>query len=113
MKDVIIDVDTAIPLGLIINELASNAFKHGLKKSSINQMKICLDEISIGEYKVTFSDNGNGISKDLKLENVKSLGLLLVKRLSKQLHGKLKYYYDNGAVFEVTFKDSIRRSNVD
>ena len=113
MKDVIIDVDTAIPLGLIINELASNAFKHGLKKSSINQMKICLDEISIGEYKVTFSDNGNGISKDLKLENVKSLGLLLVKRLSKQLHGKLNYYYDNGAVFEVTFKDSIRRSNVD
>lgn len=113
MKDVMIDVDTAIPLGLILNELTSNAFKYGLKKSSLNEIKVCLDETSIGEYKLTFRDNGKGLPKELKWENIKSLGLLLVKRLTKQLHGKLNYYYDNGAVFEVTFKDSIRRSNID
>ena len=113
MKDVMIDVDTAIPLGLIINELTSNAFKYGLNKRSLNEIKICLDVITIGDYKLTFRDNGVGLPKDLKWENIKSLGLLLVKRLTKQLHGKLNYYYDKGAVFEVTFKDSIRRSNVD
>lgn len=113
MKDVMIDVDTAIPLGLIVNELTSNAFKYGLKKRDLNEIKICLEEISEGEYKLSFKDNGKGLPKDLNWENIKSLGLLLVRRLSKQLHGRLDYYYKNGAVFEVTFKDSIRRSNID
>ena len=113
MEDVMIDVDTAIPLGLILNELTSNAFKYGLNKRSSNEIKVCLDVITIGDYKLTFRDNGKGLPKGLSWENIKSLGLLLVKRLTKQLHGKLNYYYDNGAVFEVTFKDSIRRSNID
>lgn len=113
MEDVMIDVDTAIPLGLILNELTSNAFKYGLNKRSFNEIKVCLDQTSKGEYQLTFRDNGKGLPKDLSWENIKSLGLLLVKRLTKQLHGKLNYYYDNGAVFEVTFKDSIRRSNID
>jgi two-component sensor histidine kinase len=113
MEDVMIDVDTAIPLGLILNELTSNAFKYGLNKRSSNEIKVCLDQTSKGEYQLTFRDNGKGLPKDLSWENIKSLGLLLVKRLTKQLHGKLNYYYDNGAVFEVTFKDSIRRSNID
>jgi two-component sensor histidine kinase len=113
MEDVMIDVDTAIPLGLILNELTSNAFKYGLNKRSSNEIKVCLDVVSIGDYKLTFRDNGKGLPKDLSWENIKSLGLLLVKRLTKQLQGKLNYYNDNGAVFEVTFKDSIRRSNVD
>jgi len=113
MEDVMIDVDTAIPLGLILNELTSNAFKYGLNKRSSNEIKVCLDVITIGDYKLTFKDNGKGLPKDLEWENIKSLGLLLVKRLTKQLHGKLNYYYDNGAVFEVAFKDSIRRSNID
>jgi two-component sensor histidine kinase len=113
MEDVMIDVDTAIPLGLILNELTSNAFKYGLNQRSSNEIKICLDETAIGEYKLTFRDNGKGLQKGLNLENIKSLGLLLVKRLTKQLQGKLNYYSENGAVFEVTFKDSIRRSNID
>ena len=113
MEDVMIDVDTAIPLGLILNELTSNAFKYGLNKRSSNEIKVCLDVVAIGDYKLIFRDNGVGLPKDLRWENIKSLGLLLVKRLTKQLHGKLNYYYDEGAVFEVTFKDSIRRSNVD
>ena len=113
MEDVMIDVDTAIPLGLILNELTSNAFKYGLNKRSSNEIKVCLDQTSKGEYKLTFRDNGKGLQKGLNLENIKSLGLLLVKRLTKQLQGKLNYYNENGAVFEVTFKDSIRRSNID
>jgi len=113
MEDIMIDVDTAIPLGLILNELTSNAFKYGLNKRSSNEIKVCLDVITIGDYKLTFRDNGKGLPEDLSWENIKSLGLLLVKRLTKQLHGKLNYHYDNGAVFEVTFKDSIRRTNID
>lgn len=113
MNDVMIDVDTAIPLGLIVNELTSNALKYGLNKKGVNEIKIFLDETSKGEYKLIFRDNGKGLPLHLNWENIKSLGLLLVKRLSKQLHGNLNYYYDKGAVFEITFKDSIRRSNID
>jgi two-component sensor histidine kinase len=93
--------------------LTSNAFKYGLNKHSSNEIKVCLDRTAIGEYQLTFRDNGKGLKEGLNWENIKSLGLLLVKRLTKQLQGKLNYYNDNGAVFEVTFKDSIRRSNVD
>ncbi len=111
VTDVMLDVDTAIPLGLIINELTTNTFKY--TKNDRKKIKICLENLEEGEYKLVYRDNGQGLPQDLNLEKIKSLGLLLVRRLSKQLHGKLNYYYDKGAVFEITFKDSIRRSNVD
>ncbi|MBU3661277.1 MAG: sensor histidine kinase [Flavobacteriales bacterium] len=113
IKDIMLDVDTAIPLGLVVNELTTNAFKYALINSDDKEIKICLEEITTGEFKLTFKDNGKGLPEDLDWKKIKSLGLLLIRRLSKQLHGQLNYYFSNGAVFEVSFKDSIRRANVD
>jgi len=113
MKNILLDIDTAIPLGLILNELSTNTFKYAFDDKNNCQIKITLDEIEVGEYKLTYRDNGKGLPADMNWSTLKSLGLVLIKRLTKQLHGQMNYFFDNGAVFEITFIDTQRRSDVD
>ncbi len=104
------DIDTAIPLGLIINELVTNAFKYGFDETkkllsiSVNQGK------ETGSYELKVTDNGKGISTDFNLAAAKSTGLKLVQRLAKQLQGKIEYNYDSGCSFLVSFKDTKTRN---
>ena len=104
----VFDIDTAIPLGLIINELITNAFKYGFSVDRQNILKVELTK-DAEYYELVVSDNGPGIKGDIKTKNTNSLGLHLVKRLSKQLYGKFDYSNDNGAVFSVKFKDTEMR----
>jgi PAS domain S-box-containing protein len=97
-------IETAIPTGLIINELVSNAIKHAFKKDESGVIKIILnkeDEF----YVLTIQDDGIGLSGDLYIENVKSLGLMLVNALVNQLDGKIEVKIDNGTKFIITFKE--------
>lgn len=106
-QNVAFDIDTAIPLGLILNELITNAFKYGLnendKKLSIHFEK--LDD----QYKMVVKDNGKGMDPDFNLAKAKSLGLRLVNRLSQQLKGKAEILREEGAAFAVYFKDTEMR----
>ncbi|MDP5094053.1 MAG: sensor histidine kinase [Polaribacter sp.] len=105
------DVDTAIPLGLIINEIITNAYKYAFHNEKENKLSISIHKES-AHYKLIIQDNGNGISEDFDIKNAKSLGLVLVNRLVKQLHGSLKQLNQNGAKFEITFKDNYARELV-
>ena len=105
------EVDTAIPLGLIINEIITNAYKYAFHNEKENKLSISIHKES-EHYKLIIQDNGKGISEDFDIKNAKSLGLLLVNRLVKQLHGTLKQLNQNGAKFEITFKDNYARSLV-
>lgn len=104
------DIDTAIPLGLIINELVTNAFKYGFDETkkllsiSVNQSE------ESGTYELKVTDNGKGISTDFDLATSKSTGLKLVHRLAKQLQGKIEYNYESGCSFLVSFKDTETRN---
>lgn len=101
-ETLILDIDTAIPLGLILNELITNAFKYAFCDSGVNKLVITCDKQK-GNNLLTVSDNGQ---KSVSLLNKsKSIGLKLVKSLAKQLHGHLDYEYDKGSVFKVYFKD--------
>jgi len=111
-KNVKLDVDTAIPLGLIVNELITNAYKYAFDKTRNNQLHISLDQIIENEYKLIVADNGPGLNKNIDLSKVKSLGLRLIRRLTKQLHGSLIQDNKNGAVFEIIFKDTNARMRV-
>lgn len=107
-----VDIDTAIPLGLILNELITNAFKYAFDDSKINSLKVEL-LAGVEFHELTVTDNGEGLPALLDIEKINSLGLKLVKRLVRQLHGRLDYQTDNGAVFKVFFKDTIMRAEVD
>jgi two-component system, sensor histidine kinase PdtaS len=102
-NNIFYEIETAIPLGLIVNELVSNAFKYAFDKEK-GEIFIEIQNKKSGENLLLVKDNGKGLSHDFNLEKNTSLGLKLVKILSKQLRGKVNYRNENGAVFEVTFK---------
>lgn len=108
-KNIRFDVDTAIPLGLIINEIITNSYKYAFKSDVNNSLSISIEKDKEHEYKLVIEDNGPGLSNSFNVKKAKSLGLRLVNRLVKQLHGTLKQSNDKGAKFEIYFKDSASR----
>ena len=112
-KDIFFDIDTSIPLGIITNELVSNSLKYAFVDRDKGEIRIGLHREENGEYKsngcksanyvLIISDNGVGIPKDIKIEELESLGLQLVTSLVDQLDGKLELKRDNGTEFTIKF----------
>jgi two-component sensor histidine kinase/tetratricopeptide (TPR) repeat protein len=98
------DIDTSIPLGLMITELFTNSLKYGVVSVSKPLISLKLTPFKNDEYLLTISDNGPGMPVDFSIKKSNSLGLKLVTNLSKQLQGKLSYQLNNGAEFNITFK---------
>lgn len=80
------EVEKIIPLGLIINEIITNSFKHAFKETKNPLIKITIKQINQNNI-LTISDNGSGFEKN---ENYNGMGLSIVKALTKQLHGSFK-----------------------
>ncbi len=111
-ENIFLDMDTAIPLGIIINELVTNSFKYAFSGRDEGEIRIKLHREE-GESKIkdgkstTFilsvADNGVGIPEDLEIEDLNSLGLQLVTTLVEQLDGELDLKRDNGTEFIIRF----------
>jgi len=89
----------AVPLGLITNELLTNAFKYA--KNSTGIKIAILAKTQTDKMLLTISDNGQGLPNDFDLQKVNSYGLKLVSGLVQQLNGTVKFYNKNGTVVEV------------
>lgn len=98
-------VDTAVPCGLIINELVSNSLKHGFKDSAGGEIKIDMGYDENNKLILKISDNGSGIPKDFNFEKSESLGLRLVHNLTTQLNGEIKFFNNNGTKIKLVFPD--------
>ncbi|MDI6033218.1 sensor histidine kinase [Flavobacterium sp. LB2P84] len=81
-----LEVEKVIPLGLIINEIITNSFKHAFKETKEPLIKIAMAQTN-QNYTLTITDNGSGFEKN---ENHKGMGLSIVKALTKQLHGNFE-----------------------
>lgn len=103
VNNVYLNISTAIPCGLIINELVSNSLRHAF--SSGQEGEIRLDLRSDGDNKLTLmvSDNGVGLPKDLDFRNTESLGLQLVVTLVDQLDGSIELDRSAGTAFKIEF----------
>ena len=104
--DIKMDIDTAIPCGLIINELVTNSLKYAfpcLNKEDI--VKVGLKKLQPDKLKLFVSDNGVGLPENLDMENVETLGLKMVKILVNQLKGTLEVDRTNGTRFKIIFKE--------
>ena len=113
VNNLLFDIDTAVPLGLIINELLTNAYKYAFSEDFNGKLEISIDKIEKGSYKLVISDNGPGFNDDFNINNVESFGLKLVKRLVKQLQGDLRLLNDKGTSFQIVFKDLKARRSID
>ena len=101
MEEVYFDIQTAIPLGLIINELVSNAYKHAFVAKSSGCITIQLISKG-GHYELSIRDNGVGIIQ--KNNAKKTLGLQLVEELVFQIDGKLLVENNNGMQYSIDFQ---------
>lgn len=100
-----LNIDEAVPLGLILNELLTNSFKYAVNKEKTNNITITLNlKPETFNTVLTYRDNGPGMPPGFDINKSTSFGIKVVKLLTKQLKGTAKYYNDNGAVFEIPFK---------
>ncbi|MEZ4865777.1 MAG: PAS domain S-box protein [Caldilineaceae bacterium] len=105
LPEVTLDIERAIPCGLIINELVSNALKYAFPKHQLGAIWVEMIQSPTASYQLSVRDNGVGLPVDLTYEQVGSLGLRLVYDLVLQLGGTLAVRRDNGTAFTVTFGD--------
>ncbi|MBN2721016.1 MAG: sensor histidine kinase, partial [Proteobacteria bacterium] len=98
-------VDTAIPCGLIINELVTNALKHAFPNGREGSIKVTFKRKKSDGYLLEVKDDGVGLSRDLDVCRAGSLGLQLVVILLEQLKGKLKIDSRGGATFRMEFDE--------
>ncbi len=101
INDVCLDLNTAIPLALIVNELVSNSLKYAFPEG--REGKISIDFHTNDEYALTVSDTGVGLPEGLEVGKTKTLGLQLVTMLTRQVKGKLEVNRDKGVEFKITF----------
>ncbi len=107
VDDVHLDIDTAIPCGLIINELVSNTLKHAFPDGREGEIGISLSEDGAGQYTLLVRDDGVGFPVDVDCHHTDTLGLQLVNSLIRQLKGTMQLHRDNGTMFEIRFAESI------
>jgi len=107
-ESIYLDLNTAIPCGLIVNELVSNAIIHGFPRSNQDQThprgEIRIDFTKDGnKYCLSVSNNGIRMPEDLDMNNSSTLGLELVSSLSRQLGGKISLSREEITEFKIEF----------
>ena len=101
-EKVLLNIDSAVPCGLIINELISNALKHAFPKGE-GEILIEFRSDKKGKIELVVKDNGIGLPDDFELEKSKLLGLKLVNTLVDQLHGEMEIDRTKGTAFRILF----------
>lgn len=102
VENISFKVDTALILGLIINELVSNSLKYAFEDGE-GIIRVILQENG-NKYTLEVSDNGKSIPELLDLKNTTSFGLTIVNLLVNQLNGEISVKRDEGTVFTITFE---------
>lgn len=104
-EDVLLNINQAVPVGLIVNEILANAISHGFNPHEEGEIVLLLSEV---EERVSLSikDNGGGLPADIDYESAESTGLMIVKALVHQLDAEATFNNDNGVSFKLQFQKS-------
>jgi len=103
VKNVFIDINKAVPLGLIINELISNSLRHAFPDDRKGEIRINFGKKN-GGYELKISDNGVGFPEELDFRKSSSMGMQLVTALVDQIYGKIKFDRKPRTSFNITFQ---------
>jgi two-component sensor histidine kinase len=96
-----LDIDTAVPLGLVINELVTNAYKYAFIGKTEGKIEIDFKQIENKFLKLDIKDNGVGFPNKFNIDNSKTLGFKLINLLTKQIKARLNYNTKNNAEFSL------------
>tara|TARA_B100000315_G_C14350446_1_gene483741 strand:- start:66 stop:455 length:390 start_codon:yes stop_codon:yes gene_type:complete len=102
-----LNMDTAIPLGLVLNELLSNVFNHAFPAKNKGRVEIILQTRENNEIELIVADDGVSLPENYEVDNPTSLGLRLINGLVvNQLKGKIEVNSDEGTEFKIRFKET-------
>ena len=101
---IVLDIDTSIPLGLIINELLTNSYKYAFANRDSGTITISLREKDAEDLELHVSDDGAGLPPGFDPSTLNSLGLKLVKGLASQLKGHIRFESNKGTHAFIQFK---------
>ena len=110
-KDIVLNMDTAVPCGLIINELVTNSLKHAFNSNKSGKIYITLQSDN-SCFTLIVCDNGKGLPTGVDLNNPQKLGLQLVKSLTDQLEGKIEYNRSEITEFKIQFRELIYKDRI-
>ncbi|MDB6154149.1 MAG: hypothetical protein JWL90_2602 [Chthoniobacteraceae bacterium] len=102
-EEISLSLDTALPCGLLITELVSNAFKHAFPSGRGGSITISLKPTKAGLVQLIVHDNGVGLPQGFDVANIPGVGLKLVRDLTQQLGGTVELQSDHGTVATITF----------
>jgi two-component sensor histidine kinase len=105
IADIELDVTKSVPLGLILNEAITNAIKYAFAPNANGNIAITLKQLTGGLYELRIGDNGVGLAEGKDVAKSKTLGMSLMRGLSKQLSGTLAIENNNGVTIIITFTD--------
>ncbi|KAB2946772.1 MAG: sensory transduction histidine kinase [Candidatus Methanoperedens nitroreducens] len=105
VENIPINIDNAVPCGLIINELITNSLKYAFPKGRRGKIQISVKSKENNLIQLSIGDDGIGISKDLDIRNAKTLGLTLITSLAEnQLDGEIIINREKGTEFQINFR---------
>jgi len=104
-EEVFLNVNTAIPCGLIVNELVSNALKHAFPDGRRGEVAVELHRNEGGEFFLRIKDDGVGFPKALDFRHTETLGMQIVVTLVNQIDGSIEMGASVGTNFQVRFKE--------
>jgi len=113
VDEVMLDINTAIPLGLILTELISNCLKYAFPDGESGEIKVDFHsdtDDGTHKFRLTVSDNGVGLPPDFDPKKSDSLGIMLIYSLSEQISAELKLDTTGGTKFEITFEEKLDHS---
>lgn len=105
VENAMLDINTTIPLGLILNELLNNSIKYAFPEGKKGTIKVVFSKID-DYFQLKVADNGIGFPENIDFKNPDSLGLQLINSLSEQIDGKINLNRTNGASVTISFKDN-------
>ena len=111
VDNVRLNIETAVPCGLIINELVSNSIKHGFPNGEIGEVYISLKSID-DKYELIIGDNGIGFPSNIDFKRTDSLGLQLVNNLVGQIEGEIELNKRSGTEFKIVFNELKYKSRI-
>ena len=97
-----LSIEKAVPIGLMLNELITNSFKHAFKNKA-GTITIEITEKEYGKILLEYQDSGNGLPKDFVPENAKTMGLRLINMIKDEIDGELKYMRRKGFGIQLRF----------
>ena len=109
--DLLLTITTAIPYGLIINELISNALKHGFPDGRQGDITIAMHPVN-NKIKLVVSDTGVGFPEGIDFRNTTTLGMQLVTSLVEQLEGTIELDRRDGSTFTICFEELTYKKRV-